>query len=40
MAPPRYWTQAEGDHVWKIAIDPDTEEWLVRKSRLVEPFDS
>ena len=40
MAPPRYWTLAEGDHVWEIVIDPDTEEWVVRKSRLVEPFDT
>jgi len=25
--------------VWELAIDSDSEEWVVRKARLVEPFD-
>jgi hypothetical protein len=39
MSPARSWGYAEGDHVWEIAMDPDTEEYVVRKVRLVEPFD-
>jgi hypothetical protein len=37
--PPRYWTHADGDIVWEIATDAETSEWVVRKSRLVEPFE-
>jgi hypothetical protein len=38
-APPRYWRHADGDIVWEIATDAETSEWVVRKSRLVEPFE-
>lgn len=39
MALPRTWVHASGDHVWEIGPDPTTEEFVVRKIRLVEPFD-
>ena len=39
MSLPRYWAHADGDHGWEIAPDPATEEFVVRKIRLVEPFD-
>lgn len=39
MSPQRTWAHADGDHVWEIGPDPDTEEYVVRKVRLVEPFD-
>jgi len=39
MSLPRTWVHAAGDHVWEVAADPDTEEYVVRKIRLVEPFD-
>lgn len=39
MTQSRAWVHAEGDHVWEIGIDPATEENVVRKVRLVEPFD-
>lgn len=39
VAPPRSWTHAEGDFVYEIATDPETTEYVIRKARLVEPFD-
>jgi len=39
MMPSRGWVHADGDHVWEIGMDPETEENVVRKVRLVEPFD-
>ena len=33
------WVHADGDHVWEIGTDPATREYVVRKVRLVEPFD-
>lgn len=34
----RAWMHADGDYVWQIGPDPDTEEFVVRKLRIVEPF--
>ncbi|MGD8816164.1 MAG: hypothetical protein PVJ51_03205, partial [Acidobacteriota bacterium] len=39
MSPPRSWVHADGDYVWEIGTDPATEENVVRKVRLVEPFE-
>lgn len=39
MSPQRSWVHADGDYVWEIGPDPETEENVVRKIRLVEPFD-
>jgi hypothetical protein len=39
MSPRRSWVHTSGDYVWEIGTDPETEEYLVRKVRLVEPFD-
>ena len=39
MATPRFWVHAEGDFIYETVIDPLSEEWIVRKSRLVEPFE-
>lgn len=39
MTPQRSWTHADGDYVWEIGPDPETEENVVRKIRLLEPFD-
>jgi hypothetical protein len=39
MSPQRSWAHFDGDHVWEIGSDPDTEENVVRKMRLVEPFE-
>ena len=39
MSPQRSWAHADGDYVWEIGTDPDTEENVVRKIRLVEPFE-
>ena len=33
------WDSALGDHVYRIETDPDTEEQVVARYRLVEPFD-
>jgi hypothetical protein len=39
MSPPRSWVHTSGDHIWEIGTDPTTEEYVVRKVRLVEPFE-
>ena len=39
LSPPRSWVHTSGDHVWEIGPDPATEEYVVRKVRLVEPFE-
>jgi len=37
--PPRFWVHTSGDQVWELGPDPATDEYVVRKVRLVEPFD-
>lgn len=39
MSPQRSWAHADGDYVWEIGPDPETEEYVVRKIRLIEPFE-
>ena len=33
------WDSALGDHVYRVETDPDTEEQVVARYRLVEPFE-
>ncbi len=39
MTEARTWVHTDGDHVWEIGVDAATEENVVRKVRLVEPFE-